>query len=38
VSTEAPSRMSLMVVKFSIPWRTCTIGFSAGVAGLFPAP
>jgi hypothetical protein len=26
------------VVKFSLPWRTCTIGFLAGVAGLFPAP
>jgi hypothetical protein len=38
VSTEAPSGMSLMVVKFSLPWRTCTIGFLAGVAGLFPAP
>jgi hypothetical protein len=38
VSTEAPSRISLMAVKFSLPWRTCTIGFLAGVAGLFPAP
>jgi hypothetical protein len=38
VSTEAPSGISLMVVKFSLPWRTCTIGFLAGVAGLFPAP
>jgi hypothetical protein len=38
VSTEAPSGMSLMVVKFSLPWCTCTIGFLAGVAGLFPAP
>jgi hypothetical protein len=38
VSTKAPSGMSLMVVKFSLPWRTCTIGFLAGVAGLFPAP
>jgi hypothetical protein len=27
--TEAPSGMSLMVVKFSFPWRTCTIGFLA---------
>jgi hypothetical protein len=25
VSTGAPSGMSLMVVKFSLPWRTCTI-------------
>jgi hypothetical protein len=23
VSTEAPSGMSLMVVKFRLPWRTC---------------
>jgi hypothetical protein len=38
VSTEAPSGMSLMVVKFSLPWRTYTIGFLAGVAGLFPTP
>jgi hypothetical protein len=38
VSTEAPSGMSLMVVKFSLSWRTCTIGFLAEVAGLFPAP
>jgi hypothetical protein len=38
VSTEAPSGMSLMVVKFSLPWRTCTTGFLAGVAGLFPVP
>jgi hypothetical protein len=27
-----------MAVKFSLPWRTCTIGFLAGVAGLFTAP
>jgi hypothetical protein len=38
VSTEAPSGISLMAVKFSLPWRTCTIGFLARVAGLFPAP
>jgi hypothetical protein len=38
VSTEAPSGISLMAVKFSLPRRTCTIGFLAGVAGLFPAP
>jgi hypothetical protein len=38
VSTEAPFGMSLMVVKFSLPWRTCTIGFLVGVAGLFLAP
>jgi hypothetical protein len=38
VSTEAPSGMSLMVVKLSLPWWTCTIGFLARVAGLFPAP
>jgi hypothetical protein len=36
VSTGAPAGMSLMVVKFSLPWRTCTIGFLAGVAGLLP--
>jgi hypothetical protein len=38
MSTEAPFGMSLMVVKFSLPWQTCTIGFLAGVTGLFPAP
>jgi hypothetical protein len=38
VSNEAPSGISLMVVKFSLPWHTCTIGFLAGVAGFFPAP
>jgi hypothetical protein len=38
VSTEAPFGISLMVVKCSLPWRTCTIGFLAGVAGLLPAP
>jgi hypothetical protein len=27
VSTEAPAGMSLVVVKFSLPRRTCTIGF-----------
>jgi hypothetical protein len=37
VSTKAPSGMSLMVVKFSLPWRICSIGFLAGVVGLFPA-
>jgi hypothetical protein len=38
VSTEARSGMSLMVVKFSLPWQTCTTGFLAGVVGLFPTP
>jgi hypothetical protein len=38
VSTEALSGISLMAVKFSLPWHTCIIGFLAGVAGLFPAP
>jgi hypothetical protein len=38
VNTEAPSGMSLMVVKFSLHWQTCTTGFLAGVVGLFPAP
>jgi hypothetical protein len=38
VSTEAPSGISLMVVNFSLPWRTCTIGFLAEVSDLFPAP
>jgi hypothetical protein len=38
VSTKAPSGISLMAVKFSLPWHTCTMGFLAGVAGLFPAP
>jgi hypothetical protein len=38
VSIEAPSGMSLMVVKFSLPWWTCTIDFLAGVVGLVPAP
>jgi hypothetical protein len=35
VSTEAPSGISLMAVKFSFPWRTCTIGFLAGVQACF---
>jgi hypothetical protein len=34
MSTEAPSEMSLMVVKFSLSWQTCTIVFLAGLAGL----
>jgi hypothetical protein len=38
VSTEAPAGMSLIVVMFSLPWRTCTIGFLAGVVGLLPVP
>jgi hypothetical protein len=38
VSTGALAGMSFMVVKFSLPWRTCTIGFLAGVVGLLPVP
>jgi hypothetical protein len=38
ISTEAPSGMLLMVVKFSLPWRTYTIDFLAGLADLVAAP
>jgi hypothetical protein len=30
--------MSLMVVKFSLPWWTCTIDFLVGLASLVAAP
>jgi hypothetical protein len=36
-STEAPSGMS-SCGEVQLPWRMCTIGFLAGVTGLFPAP
>jgi hypothetical protein len=38
VSTGAPAGMSLIVVKFILPWHTYTIGFLAGVVGLLPVP
>jgi hypothetical protein len=36
VSIEAPSGMSLMVVKFNLPWQTCTMGFLARIGRLGP--